>query len=89
METIIPFLFSFSLPSLTTPQLPPNTMQVRKTRRGVKIDWGEDLTTGREARAPTVGCSSRERKGGGTCLGEEKMNRGGAGLGRERKEHSF
>jgi hypothetical protein len=36
METIIPFLFSFSLPSLTTPQLPPNTMQVRKTKRGVK-----------------------------------------------------
>jgi hypothetical protein len=48
METIIPFLFSFSLPSLTTPQLPPNTMQVRKTRRGVKNDWVAAAGRGRE-----------------------------------------
>jgi hypothetical protein len=50
-------------------------MQVRKTRRKTKrLGVAKISPQEGQAGAPVVGCS-RERKGGGTHLGE-KMNRG-------------
>jgi hypothetical protein len=59
-------------------------MQVRKTRRKTKrLGVAKISPQEGQAGAPVVGCS-RERKGGGTHLGE-KMNRG-VGLGSPRKK---
>jgi hypothetical protein len=69
---------------------PPNTMQVRKTRRGKPEGLGVEKISQQEDQvgAPGVGCS-RDRMGGSAHLGEEKWIGVALDLGAKEKEGYF